>query len=69
VMEEITVNSSNISSVAHEGDKMRVTFKHGGTYEYSGVDKDMFNDLLAAPSIGKFLSGMGIKGIKLEGGA
>ena len=65
-MDHVSVNSSNISSVGHEGDTLQVTFKHGGTYEYSGVSKDAFNKLVNAPSVGKHLNAMGIKGVKLE---
>ncbi|MGA2160333.1 MAG: KTSC domain-containing protein [Dehalococcoidia bacterium] len=65
-MEHISVNSSNILSVGHEGNTLQVTFKDGRTYEYSGVSKDAFNKLINAPSVGKHLYAMGIKGVKLE---
>jgi hypothetical protein len=45
---------------------LEVTFKHGGTYEYKGVDKDEFNKLLSAPSAGKHLNSLGITGIKIK---
>jgi hypothetical protein len=65
-MEHVAVNSSNVASVGHEGDTLQVTFKHGGTYEYSGVTKDAFNKLVNASSIGKHLNAMGIKGTKIQ---
>jgi hypothetical protein len=65
-VQHISVDSSNIKSVAHEGDTLEVTFKHGGTYQYSGVDKDTFNGLLSAPSIGKALNQSGLLGVKLN---
>lgn len=65
-MQHISVSSSNIKSVAHEGETMQVTFVHGGTYQYSGVDKDTFNGLLSAPSIGKALNQLGLLGVKLN---
>jgi hypothetical protein len=65
-MIHIPVVSSNIKSVAHEGDVMEVLYSHGGTYRFPGVDKDQFNSLLAAQSIGKSLKGLGIAGVKVE---
>ena len=65
-MIHIPVESSNIVSVGHEGDSMQVTFRHGGTYEYSDVAKDQFDRMLAAESAGKFLNSWGIKGVKLQ---
>jgi len=65
-MIHIPIVSSNIISAGHEGDVLEVTFKHGGTYEYKGVDKDEFNKLLSAPSAGKHLNSLGITGIKIK---
>ena len=65
-MIHIPVTSSNIKSVAHEGEVMEVTYNHGGTYAFSGVDKDQFNGLLSSQSIGKSLNALGLKGVKLE---
>jgi hypothetical protein len=65
-MIHIPVISSNIKSVAHEGEVMEVVYNHGGTYRFPGVDKDQFNSLLAAQSIGKSLNALGVKGIKVE---
>jgi hypothetical protein len=64
-MIHIPVVSSNIKSVAHEGDVMEVIYNHGGTYRFPGVDKDQFNGLLAAQSIGKMLNSLGITGVKV----
>lgn len=65
-MEHVSVNSSNISSVGHEGDTMEVLYKHGTPYRFSPIDKDTFNDILNAPSVGKAIHALGIKGIKIE---
>jgi hypothetical protein len=65
-MEHVKVNSSNIVSIGHEGTTLQVTFKSGSTYEYHPVDKDDFNKLLNASSVGKTLNGLGLKGVKIE---
>ena len=60
------VESSNIQHLDHDGvATMHVTFKHGGKYSYSPVPFDAFTELLNAPSIGKHLNGMGIRGVKI----
>lgn len=53
------VSSSNISEVGYDPDTqtLRVKFKSGGEYDYSGVSAEEHEALLSAPSIGKhFLS-------------
>lgn len=65
-MEHIAVNSSNVLSIGHEGITLQVTFKSGDTYQYHPVDKDDYNKLLNAASVGKCLNSMGLKGTKIE---
>lgn len=60
------VESSNVTHIGHGGDRMRVTFSSGGTYEYQGCCAEDFNKLMASDSKGKHLRSMGLKGIKLE---
>lgn len=70
-MDMISVQSSQIAQIGHDGQsKLRVLFRRGGLYEYSGVTALEFNDLQAAESIGSHF-GRFIKGtkqvIKVEG--
>lgn len=48
------VKSSNITSVAVEGDDLIVTFRGGGTYRYRGAARH-HDDLVRADSPGKHL--------------
>lgn len=50
------VDSSNIEAVGTKDDYLIVQFKKGGeVYRYAGL-ADMFDDLVAAPSAGKFFA-------------
>lgn len=51
-MELTPVKSSQISAIGHEGDTLRVRFKNGAEYDYSGVSADSFNEFLNAESVG-----------------
>jgi hypothetical protein len=52
------VNSSNLSEVAYDSQKLEllVIFKSGDAYIYEGVPKNTFDDLLSASSHGSFLN-------------
>lgn len=52
------VNSSNLSEVAYDSQKLEllVIFKSGDAYIYEGVPKNTFDDLLRASSHGSFLN-------------
>lgn len=70
-MDMISVQSSQIAQIGHDGQtKLRVLFRRGGLYEYSGVTAIEFNDLQSAESIGSHF-GRFIKGakpvVKVEG--
>lgn len=65
-MEHIKVKSSNIESVAHDGTTLHVQYRHGGLYEFEGVSKDDFNELLNADSIGKHLNSMNLLGLRID---
>lgn len=65
-MEHVKVESSNIESIGYESGIMEVRFKNGGLYQYRGVSKDDYNELINAKSVGKHLNQMGIKGRKIE---
>lgn len=63
-MDMISVQSSQIAQIGHDGQtKLRVLFRRGGLYEYSGVTALEFNDLQSAESLGTHF-GRFIKGAK-----
>jgi hypothetical protein len=52
-----------------ENKTLTVKFKSGGIYQYEGVQPEMYVDLLAAESVGRFVSQVvraGRKGLKIE---
>jgi hypothetical protein len=53
-MRMIPVDSSNLSSVGYENGTLYISFNNGGTYYYTGVPEFVFEDLLNAPSKGKY---------------
>jgi hypothetical protein len=50
------VKSSNISSIGWLADTLEVEFSSGQIYQYNGVPRAKFDELLAAESAGKFLN-------------
>ena len=54
-MERKSVTSSNILSIGYdeESQVLEVEFKYGGIYQYIDVPKDVYDNLMSAPSIGK----------------
>lgn len=62
-MEKISISSKNLSSVGYDPTNLtlEVTFRSGGTYRYSGVSQAVYQELLNAPSHGKFFT-QNIKG-------
>lgn len=55
-MEEITVESSNVSTIAYDAGNLLVRFKSGIQYKYLNVPPEKFEALKAAESKGKFLN-------------
>jgi hypothetical protein len=51
-----SVSSSNLSAVGYDEETktLRVLFRTGLTYEYSGVSPKVYDQLLAAESIGQY---------------
>lgn len=47
------VDSSQIKSMGHQGEVMRVEFHSGAEWEYLPVTHEQFKNLLHAPSVGK----------------
>lgn len=54
----IPVSSSNLVAVGYDPDTetLEVEFKTGTIYRYGGVEKQLWLDLMKAPSIGSFFS-------------
>lgn len=61
-MERILVESSNVKSVGYEDEVLQVEFHRSGVYEYYGVPQDVYQRLLKAESVGKFINTC-VKGI------
>lgn len=52
----IPVESSHVKEVSHEGDTLKVRFRDGSLYDYRGVTKALYDEMMAAKSIGSFLA-------------
>lgn len=50
------VDSSQIDCIAHKDDKLRVRFHNGAIYEYSGVSRELYQQILQADSVGKMFN-------------
>lgn len=61
------VKSSNLDAVGYDNttSTLAVKFKNGSEYHYAGVPAELFEQLLAAPSVGSFY-GSAIRG-KFDG--
>ncbi len=53
-MKRIPVKSSNLKAVGYESEIMEVEFLNGSVYEYSEVSQEKYDDLMSAPSKGKY---------------
>ena len=62
--EMIYVDSSNIEAIGYDEDaqELHVRFLSGGYYIYHAVPRQIFDDLMGAPSKGSFLN-RAIKGV------
>src|SRR5690606_21006682 len=56
MMQYTKVVSSNVDEIAHDGHDLFVRFKNGGLYKYRGVPLSVFERMLKADSVGKFLN-------------
>ena len=56
--EMIFVDSSNIEAIGYDDDsqELHIRFLSGGNYVYSDVPREIFDDLINAPSKGSFLN-------------
>jgi hypothetical protein len=57
-MQRHHVSSSVIAFVAHDGrsNTLEVEFRNGRLYEYFGVPREAFDELLASDSVGKYFN-------------
>ena len=70
-MEMQPVKSSNVKAVGYdeENKTLQVEYKSGGIYQYPGVQPEIYADLLAAESVGRFVSQVvrvGRRGLRIE---
>lgn len=56
MIERHAVSSSNVASIGWEDNTLAVGFKNGSVYEYEGVPEDVYQQLNASDSKGKFLA-------------
>lgn len=45
-MERQKIKSSNIESMGHDGEKLHVEFKGGKVFEYEGVSRKQFDEMM-----------------------
>lgn len=57
-MDRQQVKSSNLKSVGHDPEQsiLEVEFKSGAVYQYEEVPEDVYQDMLAAESVGKYFN-------------
>ena len=55
-MQRTQVDSSNVRSIGWEDNTLEVEFNSGALYQYIGVPKSLFDEMLASNSKGQFLN-------------
>lgn len=55
-MRMIPVTSSNVKSVGYDAGNLYVDFLNGGRYRYLDVPIDLYDGILKAESVGKYLN-------------
>jgi hypothetical protein len=57
-VDRLPVSSSNLASVGYDetGQVLEVEFRHGGVYQYIGVSAAVFDEFMAADSLGRYLA-------------
>jgi hypothetical protein len=50
------VTSSNIESVGHDAETLRIKFTTGAEYDYQGVSEETFRGMLGAESVGRYFA-------------
>ena len=72
-MEKKPVQSTNVKSVGYDAVEkvLEVEFKSGGVYQYTGVQAEMYADLMKAESVGRFIAQVvraGRRGLRIDEG-
>jgi hypothetical protein len=57
-VERKAVASSSLKAVGYDAQQrlLEIEFQHGGVYQYSGVPANVYQALLAAPSLGRYFN-------------
>jgi len=57
-MNRIPVSSSNVATVGYDSETqtLEIEFNNGGVYQYFDVSQDIYEALISADSVGKFLN-------------
>ncbi len=57
-MDRIPVSSSNISSIGYDSHAcaLEIEFNNGAVYQYAGVPKEEYDELMAASSHGQYFN-------------
>jgi len=57
-MERIPVSSSNIASVGYDANSstLEIEFNNGAVYQYFDVNENIYEELIAAESVGGYLA-------------
>lgn len=63
-MEMISVSSSNVSAIGYDDDTstLQIGFNDGSLYQYFDVPRQIYEGLLGADSVGRYLN-QNVKGI------
>ena len=56
MINQVTVESSNLDLVGFQANTVFVKFKNGGCYAYAGVDRHIYQNMVTAESVGKFFN-------------
>lgn len=57
-MNRIPVSSSNVATVGYDSETqtLEIEFNNGGVYQYFDVSQDIYEALISADSVGKYLN-------------
>ena len=57
-MDRVSVTSSNLNSVGYDSQKeiLKIEFHSGGIYQYFDVTSKIYDELMTAPSHGKYFA-------------
>jgi len=57
-MLRLPVVSSNVKAIGYDPEEktLEVEFLNGGIYQYGGIQQELYDELLAAKSVGRFIA-------------